>query len=362
MKAKEISTGIVRAVLILSGIALSVGLLYQIRILFIYIALAFVLALIGKPLVDFLYRKCKIKKIFSICITMLFFIGVFVGFSFMFVPLFTTQAQNLSVLNTAHLQEDFNGLLDKIDLYLDAKGFSLDKIIEESHLKSQFNLDFVPNLLNTLISMLSDIGIGLFSVFFIAFFFLKDQVVLEYQFKKLFSKKHENKVLNSINKINNLLSRYFVGLCIQISVIYVLCFTVLLIFGVKGAATIAFLCAILNIIPYIGPLIGTILAVVFTMLTFIGDDFIGVTIPKALSVMVGFLLVQLLDNVVSQPLIFSNSVKSHPLEIFVVILASGMFGGIFGMIAAVPLYTCLKVIGKEFFPNIRFIQVLTKKL
>lgn len=362
LKSKEISKGIVRAVLILSGIALSVGLLYQIRTLFIYIALAFVLALIGKPLVDFLYKKCRLKKMFAISLTMGFFIAVFIGFSFMFVPLFTTQAQNLSVLNTAHLQEDFNGLIQKIDLYLDAKGISLDKIVEESHLKSQFNLDFVPNLLNTIIGMLSDIGIGLFSVLFIAFFFLKDQVVLEYQFKKLFSKKHENKVLNSINKINNLLSRYFLGLCIQMFVIYILCLAVLLIFGVKGAATIAFLCAILNIIPYIGPLIGNILAVVFTMLTYIGDDFIGVTLPKALSVMVGFLVVQLIDNVVNQPLIFSNSVKSHPLEIFVVILASGMFSGIFGMIAAVPLYTCLKVIGKEFFPNVRFIQVLTKKL
>src|SRR5690554_5584326 len=105
LKSKEISKGIVQAVLILSGIALSAGLLYQIRTLFIYIALAFVLALIGKPLVDFLYKKCKLKKMFAISITMGFFIAVFIGFSFMFVPLFTTQAQNLSVLNTAHLQE-----------------------------------------------------------------------------------------------------------------------------------------------------------------------------------------------------------------------------------------------------------------
>lgn len=362
LKAQEISKGIVRAALILGGIALSVGLVYQIRTLFIYIALAFVLALIGKPLVHFLYKTCKIKRMLAITLTMVFFISVFIGFSFMLVPLFITQAQNLSVLNTSHLQEDFNSLILKIDLYLDTRGISFDKIVEESHLKSQFNLDFVPNLLNTIISMLSDIGIGIFSVLFIAFFFLKDQVVLEYQFKKLFPKKHENKIFNSINKINNLLSRYFLGLCIQIFIIYVLCLIILLVFGVNGAATIAFLCAILNIIPYIGPLIGNILAVVFTMLTYIGDDFIGVTLPTALYVMIGFLVVQLIDNVVNQPLIFSNSVKSHPLEIFVVILASGMFAGIFGMIAAVPIYTCLKVIGKEFFPNVRFIQVLTKKL
>lgn len=362
LNSKIISAGIVRAVLILFGIFIIAYILHEISILFIYIGLAFVLALIGKPIVELLRKRLRLKKVFAVSITMMIFLAFFAGFIFMFVPLFTTQAQNLSVLNTSHLQSDFNGLINKIDLYLDAKGFSLDKIIESAQIKKQLNLDFVPNLVNTFLSMLSDIGIGVFSILFITFFFLKDQVLIEYQFKKLFPTKHENKVLNSIDKINNLLSRYFLGLVIQISVIFVLSLIVLLIFGVKGAVMIAFLCAILNIIPYIGPLIGNILGVVLTMLSYIGDNFIEVTLPKAFSVMIGFLIIQLLDNSISQPLIFSNSVKSHPLEIFIVILATGMFAGIFGMIAAVPIYTCLKVIGKEFLPNVKFIQLLTKKL
>lgn len=360
--AKIISKGIVRAVLILTAITLLGLLLLEISPLFIYIAFAFVLALIGKPIVEFMRSKLRIKRTLAVSITIVVYLAFFIGFIFMFVPLFTTQAQNLSVLNTLHLQEDFNGLIHKIDFYLDAKGFSLDKIIAESNLKSQMKLDFVPNLLNSILSLLSEFGMGLFAILFIAFFFLKDQVILEYQFKKMFPSKHENKVLNSINKINNLLSRYFLGLVAQTIIIFILSFILLAIVGVKGALMIAFLCAILNIIPYIGPLIGNLLAVVFTMLSFIGDNFTEVTLPKALTVFIGFLTIQLIDNVVNQPLIFSNSVKSHPLEIFIVILASGMFSGIFGMIAAVPIYTCLKVIGKEFLPNVRFIQILTKKL
>jgi len=280
----------------------------------------------------------------------------------MFIPLFTTQAQNLSVLNTSHLQEDFNGLIQKIDFYLDTKGFSLDKIIEGSNFRSHLKLDFVPNLFNTILGLLSEFGMGVFAILFITFFFLKDQVLLEYQFKKMFPSKHENKVLTSIDKINSLLSRYFLGLVAQMTIIFVLSFILLAVVGVKGSLMIAFLVAILNIIPYIGPLIGNILSVVFTMLSFIGDNFSEVTLPKAITVMLGFLAIQLIDNVINQPIIFSNSVKSHPLEIFIVILASGMFGGIFGMIAAIPIYTCLKVIGKEFLPNNRFVQLLTKKL
>jgi predicted PurR-regulated permease PerM len=125
---------------------------------------------------------------------------------------------------------------------------------------------------------------------------------------------------------------------------------------------IAFLCAILNIIPYIGPFIGSILAGILTMLSTINSDFQSVTLPTTLYVTIGFFIVQLIDNNVSSPIIFSKSVNSHPLEIFLVILIIGMLFGITGMIIAVPLYTILKVIGKEFFPENKVIKVLTKNL
>ncbi|MCC9043376.1 AI-2E family transporter [Myroides sp. M-43] len=360
--AKTISKGIVRAVLILFALTILGAMLLKITSIIVYMGFAFVLALIGKPIVEFLMRKLRLSKVISVTITITIFLAFFLGFIFMFVPLFTTQAQNLSVLNTSHLQEDFNGLIQKIDFYLDNKGFSLDKILEDANFKSHIKLDFVPNLFNTILGLLSEFGMGVFAILFITFFFLKDQVLLEYQFKKIFPLKHENKVLKSIDKINNLLSRYFLGLVAQMTIIFVLSFILLAVVGVKGSLMIAFLVAILNIIPYIGPLIGNVLSVLFTMLSFIGDNFSEVTLPKAITVMIGFLAIQLIDNVFNQPLIFSNSVKSHPLEIFIVILASGMFGGIFGMIAAIPIYTCLKVIGKEFLPNNQFVQLLTKKL
>ena len=78
--------------------------------------------------------------------------------------------------------------------------------------------------------------------------------------------------------------------------------------------------------------------------------------------MIGFIIGQLIDNFFSQPLIFSTSVRSHPLEIFIVILGAGMLFGTVGLIVAIPTYTALKVIFKEFYAHNRIVQSLTKDL
>jgi predicted PurR-regulated permease PerM len=145
-------------------------------------------------------------------------------------------------------------------------------------------------------------------------------------------------------------------------IVFILYYVVLLIFGVENALIIAFICAVLNIIPYVGPLISSVLAASLAMIGGIGGDFQTEILPTALYVLIGFYIVQLIDNNISQPLIFSNSTKSHPLEIFLVILTAGFISGILGMIVAVPLYTIIKVVAKEFFPDYKIVQVLTRKL
>ena len=72
--------------------------------------------------------------------------------------------------------------------------------------------------------------------------------------------------------------------------------------------------------------------------------------------------VQILDNVLFQPLIYSSSVKAHPLEIFLVIMAAGSMAGIVGMILAIPVYTIIRVIAKEFFENMKLVRKLTESL
>src|SRR5690606_28711801 len=133
-------------------------------------------------------------------------------------------------------------------------------------------------------------------------------------------------------------------------------------FGVENAIVIAFLCALFNIIPYVGPLIGGLIMVTLTMTSYLGADFSSVILPKALYVLIGILIGQMIDNYIAQPLIFSNSVKSHPLEIFLVIIIGGLLFGVVGMVVGVPGYTAIKLILKGFFTDSAIVKKWTKNL
>jgi len=101
---------------------------------------------------------------------------------------------------------------------------------------------------------------------------------------------------------------------------------------------------------------------ILSMTSNLDADFSSVILPNTIYVMIGFIIGQLIDNFFSQPYIFSKSVKSHPLEIFLVIIISGTLFGPIGMIAAIPFYTSLKVILKEFLSENKIVKTLTKDI
>ena len=109
-------------------------------------------------------------------------------------------------------------------------------------------------------------------------------------------------------------------------------------------------------------MIGGGIMILLTMTSNLGQDFSLVIIPITLKVILVITIGQLIDNFLSQPLIFSKSVKSHPLEIFLIIIIGGLLFGVIGMIVAVPSYTALKVILKEFLSENKVVQKLTKDL
>jgi predicted PurR-regulated permease PerM len=144
--------------------------------------------------------------------------------------------------------------------------------------------------------------------------------------------------------------------------LFILYTIILLIFGIHNAIVIAFLCALLNLIPYVGPMIGAVLMFILSMTSNIGQDFQSVILPTTIYVMIGYLIAQLVDNFASQPIIFSKTTKSHPLEIFLVIIIGGLLFGVVGMITAIPLYTALKVILKEFLSENKIVKSITKDI
>lgn len=360
MNAKEISKGIVLAVLQLTAMSLLVWLLFQLRTLLLYIVIAGIVSLIGRPIHQFLMQRLRMKGVLATTITLLVLLGTLISIFSLFVPLLIHQGQNLSLLDVDQLKSNVDTLITEISDYFQLDNSFWQQQLAADNLFHNINLAALPELLNQILELLGGFAIGLFSVVFILFFFLKDSFLQERMILTLVNDKISARVEKSIDKTKGLLSRYFLGLLLQISILLLIYSVVLSIFKVENAFIIAFLCALLNLIPYLGPIIGGILMALLTMSSFIGADFSSVILPKTLYVLIGFVFGQLVDNFLSQPFIFSNSVKSHPLEIFIVILASATLMGPIGMIFAIPLYTTLKVIGQEFLSENKIVKSLTK--
>jgi putative membrane protein len=358
MNSNTIAQGILKAVGIIVGIVLLVLGLYKLQNIIIYIVLAAILALIGRPMIKFLKKRLKFRNTWATITVIVVILGAFAGLISLFVPMLISQGKNLASI-------DFKALNDSIHRFLDNLLLSLGMGRLESQLADipeLLNMQDVSTMLNGFIDVISNIGVGLFSVLFITFFFMKDGTAIINSFLSLVKRERLPQVRKTIEDIKRLLSRYFLGLFLQLSVVFILLTIVLLIFGVKDALIIAFLCALLNVIPYVGPMIGAVVISVLTISNFMDADLQSVILPKTIYVLLGFFITQFIDNVFSQPIIFSNSMKSSPLEIFIVTLISGTLFGIVGMVIAIPAYTVLKVILKAVFPKNKLIQLLTAKI
>ena len=356
--SKEIANGILRAVGIIVLVVVGLYTLYLLQSGIVYLIVSLVLTLMGKPLIQFFHRRLRIKsRTFCAILTITIFILLALSVFSLFIPLLVSQGKNLSGLNIDLLKNNLDDLIQqtfsKIGLNPEEYSFGVQEIL---------NFIDIPNFLNSFISFISDFGVGAFSVLFISFFFMKDGEKILIALLSTFPPHRKRKLKTSIFKINNLLSRYFVGLILQITILFAIYTIILLIFGVENAFIIALICALLNLIPYVGPMIGFVLMALLTMSSNLQNDFMSVSLPTTIYVLIGFLVGQFIDNVFSQPLIFSNSVKSTALEIFLVTLISGTLFGMVGMVVAIPAYTVLKVVLKEFLPSNKLVALLTKNL
>ena len=359
MKPKELTRAIVQAFLV---IILLIG-LYQvivsIKSVLLYVLIAAVVSLIGRPITQFL-KRIKFGNTISSVTAIVILMTTFFGIVSLLLPVIFEQAKNLSLLNVNAFEDTAAKLINELSIYLSDYGIDLQSWVDIS--LAEVDYSFLPDAINSVLNGLSGFTIGIFSVIFISFFFLKDSGLLERMVMVFVADKNVKRVEKSILSIKNLLSRYFIGLLVQISVLFVIYTLVLIIFGIPNAVTIALACALLNIIPFLGPIIGTVLIVFLTMTSNIDASFASVTLPKTIYVLIGFTIGQLIDNFITQPYVFSTSVKSHPLEIFIIILIGGLLFGPIGMIIAVPSYTALKVIFKEFYAHNKIVKALTKNI
>ncbi|SFU65341.1 Predicted PurR-regulated permease PerM [Pustulibacterium marinum] len=362
MNSKTIANGILRAFFIIAAIVLGIYFMNIILPVILYIVLALIITLIGRPFVMLLKHRLRFPNTVAVAVTMSIMLLIFAGFVSLFIPLIIKQSENLSLLNMAELRTNLHSMYIDFVSYFSRQDINIEKELEQAHILNSINFDFIPGFINGFIGFLGSFTIGLFSVLFITFFLLKDAKMIERIIMALAPKSKKRHFKRSMDTLKILLSRYFIGLGIQIGILFVIYTITLLIFGIENAVVIAFLCALINLIPYLGPLISFFLMIILTMTSNIGHDFTTYVLPRTVYVMIGFIIGQGIDNFFSQPFIFSNSVKSHPLEIFLVIIIAGLLSGPVGMVFCIPAYTALKVILKQFYPQNKFVRLLTKNL
>ena len=362
MNSKSITLGILRATGIMIGIILLLYFLYEIQSVLVYIAIAAVISLVGRPVVIFLRQRLKITNQLSVVLVLILVLSIFAGIILVFVPIVIEQSQYLSRIDMDAFRSDLNELNNQVNNYLGVEEINLIEGLKQSEFIRNFDISAVPTLLNNVFSILGATLIAIFSILFISFFLLKDSKLMLNSILVFANRGDEQKFQRVFNKIKILLSRYFVGLTLQITVLFVLYAILLSVFEINNPIAIAFICAFLNLVPYLGPLFAGVLMALFVISSNLGADFQLIILPKLGYIMLGYAICQLIDNMISQPMIFGASVKSHPLEIFLIILIAGIIFGITGMVVAVPFYTALKVIAKESLSEYKIVKRLTRDL
>lgn len=358
----DFSNSILKTIIKITGLSLLIYVVYKVHILIIYLLIASILSLIFRPVFNFFTHKLKFNITLASIVTLLLIILILAGLISLLIPLVLEQGKNLSLLNVNALESKFNLLFSELNNYLIRFNLNIEDSIINVEEFSKQSIQAIPIILNSVGGVLGSFTLGLLSVLFITFFFLRDSIKFEKWIILLLPNTYTKRANKSFREINNLLSRYFLGLILQITILFIFYTIILLILGVEDAIVIAFLCSLLNLIPYIGPIVGFIVITTLTMTSYLGSDFSSVILPKTIFVSIGYIVAQIFDNFLSQPYIFSNSVKSHPLEIFLVIISGGFLFGVVGMIIAIPLYTAFKVIGKVFFSENKLVKKLTKNL
>ena len=339
----------------------------------IYVILAFLVSLLSQPLMH-LMQKIRIKgksapNWLLAILSIILVIAILLLVVIMVIPVVVNIINEASLFGDSsslgNIGDSINGWIVGLFPSLGADFDAVSVLL--NYLKGCLSDFSVTGLIGSVGSIVIDLAVGIFAVVFISFFFVKDEKLFSKIVAALVPDRIEASVTESIIDIEHLLSRYFVGLLLEMLCVAVLNFIGLSLIariGVTNAVGIAFIAGILNIIPYVGPIIGEAIGVLLCMVLKYGTG-VGLDVNIwifALIVLAIMLGVQLIDNFVLQPIIYSTSIQATPLEIFIVMLIAGHIGGILGMLAAIPAYTVIRVIAGRFFYEKKFVRRLMPDL
>ncbi len=304
--------------------------------LFTPILIAGILYFIFNPIVRFLEKK--LPRTLSILLIYLVFVA-FIGFVLSAVgPVFTKQVTDL-----------FNN----IPSYVKQIQIFIKQMSNSQWFTWMMNQDFVSvakiessigeyltslpenitGSLSSVFGVVTNIALTAVTVPFILFYMLKDGHRFPNLAVKILPEKYKNEGLKIFKDLYETLAAYIQGQLIVCLFVGTACFIGFWIAGVKYALILGLIIAVTNIIPYVGPFLGATPAVIIAFLDSPTKAFIALIIVVA---------VQQTDGNLLSPLIIGRRLNTHPLTIILLLIGAGSFGGILGMILAVPAYALLK--------------------
>lgn len=363
----------VRNILIIVGSILLILLFWYFRSIVVYILISGVLSIMGRPLVD-LFGRIRIRnwhfpKALSALLTLIIIWFLIIMFFRTFIPLISQQISYFSSIDEQKLvmlidepirrvEEVFRSLNRDLAEDLSIKEYLADKV------GGVLSIGVIQGYIGSAVSLMGNLIIAVFSITFITFFFLKDHSLFFESILIWVPDTYVDNVNRALNSIKSLLTRYFIGILIQSTCIMILITVGMTIVGIefRQAIVMGLILGILNVIPYVGPWLGLFVAIIMGVASHITMDMQTVVIPLIINMIIVEAITHLIDNIVFQPVIFSSSVKAHPLEIFIVVLAAGFAAGVPGMILGIPAYTVLRVLAREFFYNFKVVQKVTSSL
>ena len=314
---------------------------------FILLLLSILLTFLLSPVVEALEMR-GVKRVYGILIIYLLIAAVILGLLGTLLPPLIAQV--------ASLEEAIR-----------APGFSQQLQAVQSDLQNKFAfIDFgnisgkvnqiLVELASKWLSILTSVGsvvMMLVIVPFVTFFFLKDGDSIIRGIIVLVPNKYFEMTLNVIHKIGIQLGRYIRAWLTEAAIVGVLSILGLLFLGVKYAVIIGIIAGVANLIPYLGPVVGAVPAIV---VSFVQTGNFGLLLP----IVILFAAIRLVDDIIIVPAVYSRGASMHPLTVVLLILIAAELEGIMGMVLAMPLYTVLRVIAKETYWGLESYSIIRK--
>ena len=302
------------------------------------IFIGLIIAWLFDPLVRKLQTK-KIPRLLGCIISYIIIIGIIVLIGYMFIPSFTDQIKEFVKALPDIIDNLITFVADIINKFDNNNTINTSKMKKEiTNFLSNYGTSIASNVPKYALSVGKSVvssGINFGLGLMVGFYLLYDFNKLNGKIKKILPNSWKKNYNELIDRINNSLRNYVQGVLIVMLLVFLTQSIGLTLAGMKAPLVFALFCAVTDIIPYFGPYIGGIPAVI-----------VGFTISPitGLCVLISIIIVQLLENNFYQPLIMGHTMKLHPVTIMLGLLIFQHFFGILGMIIATPVIACLKIL------------------